>query len=308
MSNSNDPAPKPRQPKLRQPKLRQPERKPPARGDWPVVRALVPVADAFLVSGYGTAGIVRRQPDGLLACAFFFLNLSNGGIELVFGKDDASEADVEFTLSEGTGDLPPFEEGPAELAARYVLGARAWGDGVREFTDDLKPFFSLLPKIPGGKRRQLQQLVNGERPLAHPGLLLAIEDLISPPPDPPDGREPIVATFVWFEVPDLAALRAELRCRPDEFALCGEPGAYEWIRPRKRHPEQRVPHGLLALSENGGGAPGEALAHTATLSHASQMVMRLRELTGGTARVIDADWDDVSQLRFVGPGMTFLPS
>src|SRR5262249_16694975 len=48
---------------------------PPAAAEWPIARAYVPVSDVWRATGFGTAGIVRRQPDGRHTLAMFTIKL-----------------------------------------------------------------------------------------------------------------------------------------------------------------------------------------------------------------------------------------
>src|SRR5215212_4441077 len=97
----------------------------PNRRSWPIVRAYVPVKDAWRVSGCGTAGIVRRQPDGALTYSIYNIELTKGGLTGAFGKDNESQEQVEESLMELADLMPPFEEGDPDLMARYVWGAYA---------------------------------------------------------------------------------------------------------------------------------------------------------------------------------------
>jgi len=57
--------------------------------EWPIVRAYVPPEDCWQSTGFGTAGIVRQQPDGKLASSFFIMGLTRGGLMNVFGHVDS---------------------------------------------------------------------------------------------------------------------------------------------------------------------------------------------------------------------------
>src|SRR5258706_12393137 len=76
------------------------ERREPNRRQWPIVRAYVPMEDVWRVSGWGTAGIVRRQPDGKLTYSIFTIDLSSGGLLEAFGADDRTEDDLQSSTSE----------------------------------------------------------------------------------------------------------------------------------------------------------------------------------------------------------------
>jgi hypothetical protein len=83
----------------------------PDRSKYPLVRAIVPVRDAFAVSGYGTAAVVRRHPEDRLCYAMFFLNLSGGGIETMGGEDDVDQARVDEILNLSLPLMPPSTSG-----------------------------------------------------------------------------------------------------------------------------------------------------------------------------------------------------
>src|SRR5258705_13409793 len=98
--------------------LNQSQRPEPNRRAWPIVRAYVPVKDAWRVSGCGTAGIVRRQPDGALTYSIYNIELTKGGLTGAFGKDNESQEQIEESVMELADLMPPFEEGDADLMAR----------------------------------------------------------------------------------------------------------------------------------------------------------------------------------------------
>src|SRR5437667_10115412 len=77
-------------------RVRQQRQSTPDYSAWPLVRAYVPMEDCFRATGCGTAAVVRRRPDGTLISSFFDLQLMDGGLKDVFGKDEhPDEADVD---------------------------------------------------------------------------------------------------------------------------------------------------------------------------------------------------------------------
>src|SRR5882672_2795082 len=72
----------------------------PDRRSWPIVRAYVPMQDAWKASGCGTAGIVRRQPDGGLTYSIFTIELSKGGLTGAFGAENKTEEEVAVHLED----------------------------------------------------------------------------------------------------------------------------------------------------------------------------------------------------------------
>jgi hypothetical protein len=276
MSKRRDPNPSPRR------------RKPaaPRRSTWPIFRAYTPIPDAFRVSGYGTAGIVRVQPNGKLSSAFFMLNLSGSGVDLMFGKDDETPDTVEALLRAGYRDLPPWQEGPADLAARYVWGAHALTQDEVDYPDEARRYLDMLPKFPGRRRQwRVSQMFAMHPPIASEELLIAIDDLVLIHGETPSHQEVAVATFMELEVADLAAVREAIRLRPEDFEQrdSSTPDLFVWIKPRTRFPEERAGHGLIELRES------SVWAHAPTLSTASQLVTIVSALSNGSSRLIGVD-------------------
>src|SRR5436305_628633 len=75
------------------------EHLPPDRLSWPVVRAYVPLRESWLATGHGTAGVIRRRPDGKWATAFFPISLLRSGITSMFGKNGEAPADREDMMT-----------------------------------------------------------------------------------------------------------------------------------------------------------------------------------------------------------------
>jgi hypothetical protein len=290
----------------------------PDRSQWPIVRAYTPVPDAFAVSGFGMAGVVRRQPDGRFCFVMFLLNLSVGGIESMFGKDDfATVEELEQVLREATVRLPPWQPGPPELAARYVRGAFAWGRNCVDYPAAARDYLKMVPPLPGAPKRSdrwLVQMYLQEPALLSSDLLAAIEWLVEGPTDNeiPRGKEMAVATFMEFDVDDPPALRRVIESRPKDFhrvesnehgdAFDGD--AFYWIKPRRKHPGQRVPHGLIVLNRYD---KNPVRAQAPTPSGASLLVMLLNELTDKRVRLRHVEWDEIDTLSFLPPGATVVP-
>lgn len=293
MSKRRDPNPSPRRPKPTVPR----------RSTWPIFRAYTPIPDAFRVSGYGTAGIVRIQPDGKLSSAFFMLNLSGSGIDLMFGRDDETPDTVESLLRAGYRDLPPWQEGPADLAARYVWGAHALTQDEVDYPDDARQYLDMLPKFPGRRRQwRVSQMFMMHPPIASEELLIAIDDLVVIHGETPSHQEVAVATFMEFEVADVALVREAICRRPEDFEPHhpSAPNLFTWITPRKRFPAERAAHGLIELRET------RVSAHAATLSHASELVTIVSTLSNGSSRLIEVDWHGPERLLISPPGMRLI--
>lgn len=271
---------------------------------WPIIGAYVPNADAWAVSGFGAAGIVRRQPDGKIAYCFYTFSLIEGGFTGAFGKDDAADEDVESALKDVAAHLPPIVAGPAQLASCYVHGAYAMSAAAgAQWSDEIRRYLSMLPPIPGTRQWWLQQFV-GEGGLAPAGLVTYLEKHPSPP-EVPRGKEMQIATFVSMAVADSRGLLLELKSRPDDFLeLPDSPDAamFHWMKERRVEPGRRVPHGVVAVASD------SVEAHAATLSLASLLITKLKALAPRESdlRLVRARWAEPSELRILAPGTTIL--
>jgi hypothetical protein len=117
---------------------------------WPIVRAYVPVEDVFRATGFGSAGVVRQQPNGKLRYSFFLFGLLDEGITSIFGKEDTTQDEIDGLLKRlGTG-IPPFQFGAAELAARYIWGAQtlSFDHGFDAIPESAR-YFALVPALSG---------------------------------------------------------------------------------------------------------------------------------------------------------------
>ena len=129
------------------------------RRSWPVVRAYVPVEDCFRATGCGTAGVLRRAPDGSLTSAFFTIELIRGGLMGAFGKNGTDDAETEAALRTMGASIPSLEPGSVDLAARYIWGAYAWSleRGRRWPTGMRKRYLDVAPLPDGTADSWLQQ-------------------------------------------------------------------------------------------------------------------------------------------------------
>jgi len=242
---------------------------------------------------------VRVQPNGRLSSAFFKLNRSGSGVDLMFGKDDETPDTVEALLRAGDRDLPPWQEGPADLAARYVWGAHALTQDEGDYPDESRQYLDMLPKFPGRRRQwRVSQMFAMHPPIASEELLIAIDDLVLVHGETPSHQEVAVATFMEFEVADIAAVRQAIRLRPEDFEpRPSAPNLFDWIKPRTRFPEERAVHGLIELRDT------SVWAHAPTLSTASQLVTIVSTLSNGSSRLVGVDWDGPEGLLIAPPGM-----
>ena len=274
----------------------------PDRRSWPIVRAYVPMPDAWRVSGWGLAGFVRRQPAGKLAYSLFVIDLSSGGLLEAFGAEDATEEALEASSSDMIDLLPPFVPGDADLAARYVWGAYAMSlaEGAVWSPELLQRHLNMVPTIGGTKNWWLQQF-------AEPGGLVP-SDLfevianILDGSEMPEGKEAVTAVTMSFDLPERDQLIEALRARPGEFeelAAVGESASFHWVRERTQAPGEWATHGLIAVVMN-----GEVFGHTANLSMAAKLVAELKRLTAGAIALKDVQWGGIDDLLIVPPGLT----
>jgi hypothetical protein len=277
------------------------ERREPNRRQWPIVRAYVPMEDAWKVSGWGTAGIVRRQPDGKLSYSIFTIDLSSGGLLEAFGTDDRTEEELEESSGEMIDLLPPFVLGEADLAARYVWGAYSMSlaEGAVWSPELLQRHLNMLPAIGGTKKWWLEQFV-GPRGLVPPELFEVIADILDQG-EMPEGKEALTAVLMDFDLPETSGLLAALRSRPGEFEECApvaDAYNFQWIRERTCSPGEYVPHAVIGVMKD------KVFGHTANLSMAAKLVAKLKKLTAGAIELIDVEWGGVEDLMLVPPGLT----
>lgn len=93
---------------------------------WPVIKVYVPCPEIWNVCGFGSAGVVQKQPDGLLSLTMFELSLIDGGVMEACHEGDLTPRQMEDFL-EGVGHhLHPWQEGPPDLASRYIWEPTPW--------------------------------------------------------------------------------------------------------------------------------------------------------------------------------------
>ncbi len=142
--------------------LRSAEPLPPEAASWPLIRAYAPVADVWRATGLGTAGVVRRQPDGRYASVFCTLYLLQHGIEMALGWPDATLQETDERIAALRDMIPPMTESSIEEAAFYAWGAFA----LNELESDpfppevIEQYLSLLPR-PAGSLRELRDALIG---------------------------------------------------------------------------------------------------------------------------------------------------
>jgi hypothetical protein len=263
---------------------------------WPIVRAYVPQYEAWMATGMGTAGIIREQPDGWWASAYFFIGLFHGGIENMFGKPD-TDAEEEGEFLKGLGDMvPPYVEGDPELAARYIWGAYAWSSQMGyEFPEEQsRPFLGLVPRLSGTRNWWLQQFIDDKTGLVPAGLLKAML-ANEMPEDIPEGKEVVIFTEAEFVLADAEEALRRLRKAKPEFQPGGEDdeGAETFVftreYPRKHWSPLRFLGGRQAIGDV--RVTGGKLVTTANvLSMETRLIARLKEILGDAIELKRAAW------------------
>jgi hypothetical protein len=263
--------------------------------------------DAWRVSGYGTAGVVRWRPNGRTISTFAQFSLINGGIENMWGFDDHELADIEDVLATSAGIIPPVEEGPEELAADFIAGAYAlsqMNDMEWDNEDELVRRYLGLMRPPGTDPLAWFLRFVGPGGLAPAKLWRKVAELIDVQESSPKGRELAIATMIKFEGVAPSEFARILSQRDQEFVPSpnGTPRLLTlyWMRQRKVEPGRKVPHGEIVFRRN------TIEAAVGTLSMASICVECFKQLSGGALRVKDVAWKDWTALRFPPPGASFL--
>jgi hypothetical protein len=274
---------------------------------WPIVRAYVPVEDVFRVSGLGTAGIVRRRPDGRCAWAMFRIDLMEHGLGMMFGKDDEPIKKIDQALEEMRDVLPPFEAGTPELAAAYIWGAWALAEAEGSgFPPHLTAsYLGLLPRLPGSSESWLNRLV-GPGGLSSPDLVEIIRE--TPPPDEAgEGREFAIMTMMIFRLADAPSATLRLRTSsPDGQGFRFIPGEspendaivhFQWARPLPKGPRSMMPvRGDLQIQGWVDIEGDELRAVAMTLSMAARLVSNLKALLGDAIHLEHAHWTSPEEI------------
>jgi hypothetical protein len=274
--------------------------------NWPIEKVFVPVADIWKATGAGTVGIVRRGPSGNCWSCFAPIQLNMGGIQSFSGATDKPLQEIlDFHSKTSIQALvPPSEEGTAELVARYLWGAYAWGieQGGTWPPGTRKRFLNLFPTLAGGKDDWVRQFTKSD-PLVPANLLDAMRRFPSPP-DLPQGKEMIVVTLMIMDLPNPAQALAALRAKPATFlelAAEGETFAFHWVKERRVAPGKKVTHGAIRIG------PNELTLEGPTFSATAELAMRVRETVGTEPRLKKARWFDITRLTFPAPGLASIP-
>jgi len=271
----------------------------PEVGSWPVVRAYVPIEDAWRATGCGSAAVIRERPDGRWATGFFTMSLLDDGLMGMFGKDDDTPEKCESWLKQIRPMIPPMEEGPIELAAEYIWGAYALGQkkGLM-WPPQTNQFLSLVPKPPGTGKDWLRRLV-GPDGLTPPGLVKVIRE--NPvPEDIPEGKEIAIFTEMTFALESAEMVIEQLHERDPDFVHTGYEGEveiFDWTReyPKNHWSPLKTLGGRQILGSVRVG-PAQLIAEAKTLSMAARLVGILKEMFGEQIRLKETTWQSLSDL------------
>ena len=278
--------------------------------EWPIVRAYVPVPDVWQATGLGTAAIVRRQPDGKSAYAMFPIKLLERGIDMLLGKHDLSEQELDEELADLRDVFPPFEEGPPELAADYIWGARAYGEaeGFRFPPSQEAPFLALVPRPPGSAQEWRERLV-GRGGLAPPGLMRIVRQN-AVETDLPGNMEVVVFTEMTFDLDDARAAAERVRTgAPDAQGYRfnemdpdrDEVAAFDWVRPYpKGHWSPLRLLGGMQILGSVSITEGALVAEARTLSMAARLAGMLKARLGEGIRLQETRWSTPQELGATG--------
>jgi hypothetical protein len=264
--------------------------------NWPIVRAYIPPADCWTSTGFGTAGIVRQQPNGKLSSSFFVLGLMRGGLMSVFGHVDSDWEEIERDLRIKRHSIPPCVIGDTELATRYIWGAFAWSleDNLR-WPDELETqHLAIVPPLPGGRTRWLTQFVGptGLIPDDLYDLVKSYEPVLEP-----QEKEPLVFTEIVYGLVEQAGVLEKLRnagphILPMDQDLdtvyfeCTREFSNKKVAPLEPM-RSRQPVGSIRIQG------GKLLAEARALSLAAYLIGKLREYCGDAILFERTSWSDL---------------
>jgi hypothetical protein len=273
---------------------------------WPIERAFVPIDDIWRATGAGTVGIIRRSPGGECWSCIAPIQLNMGGITGFSGDMEKPLEKVLGFYQEMTQSclIPPSEEGPPELAARYLWGAYGWGldRGSTWPPGTRKRFLDLFPPLAGKKEDWIRQFVKVD-PLV-PNNVQEMLRRFATPDDVPEGKEVVVPTLMNLSLPDYDGAVAALRAKSVHFherPAEGDANVFHWMKERRVAPGRKVVHGAIRIK------PGEMTLEAATLSSAAELAFRVRETVGTGPRLQRARWVELTRLSFLPPGMVQVP-
>ena len=272
----------------------------PSYRQWPVVRAYVPVDEAWRVSGVGQAGIIRRRPDGMLFTSFFDFTLMDGGMRMMYGEDETTEEKVNAFVKDLAEVSPAMDEGPPDLAARFAWGAYALSvtEGYEWPREMSGRYLGLMPPLSGTQNWWLQQFI-GDSGLAPPGLWPVIQRLPRDE-DIPEDKELVVFTEMEFRLQDPAAAIAVLHTLEPEFRVLEEEGESLLLDYSRAYPKGHwSPLRLLGGRQSLGTVQIEGArmsAQSKVLSMSCAMVTKLKAALGDNMTLETTRWTDPASL------------
>jgi len=266
--------------------------------DWPVTLCVVPLADCWDATGLGCAAIERRQPDGRVSGAFFWLDLERDGVEQLFAVPDRDSGEMQAILTHMGDNVPPFTEGTVDVLSRYVWGAVAWSidAGCQWERGKLESALSLVPKPAGTPGDWIDGLV-GKHGLVSPRLLEII-DRGPLPEELPPGKGNVVLTDATFATESPAELVERLR---------GQGSPFKFVREKDGRAEFSLSHetvlkngrrlnpdmGTLTVYRD---AQPRVVASSVTLSKAARLIAALKKVAGDAVSLAETDWRDAVEL------------
>lgn len=266
--------------------------------NWPIVRAYVPPEDCWKSTGFGTAGIVRQQPDGKLASTFFNLGLMRGGLMGVFGHVDSDWEEVERDLRIQRHQIPPTTIGESTIAARYIWGAYAWSlDENLIWPEDLETqHLALVPPLPGSRSRWMGQFA-GPTGIIPPDLYDLIKAIDSGDEPVVEGKEPLVFTEIVYAVNDQAKLLENLRASAPHITPTDQDMDTVYFECTREFNAKRVmplePHRSRQAVGTVRLQGGKLLAEARSLSLAAYLIGKLREFVGEQIIFERTSWSDL---------------
>jgi hypothetical protein len=260
----------------------------------------VPEPWSWQTSGFGTAGVVREQPDGRCTYAFFWISLLDDGIKNMFGKDGDTTQELERFLRGLVPTMPPFEEGPAERAAEFIWGAYALGDerGI-SWPPEAEFYLAVVPKPPGDPAQWRERLV-GPHGLTPSGLVRVIEENPTPE-DIPEEKEVAIFTKATFRIRDQKGIVDILRNQEPELSYEGHhAGKERFVFTRAYPPGHESPFARMGGRQIMGDVavgPDRLIIEVQTLSRISRLISLLKPLLGD--RIVDLEdvkWTGAQEL------------
>ncbi len=260
---------------------------------FPILEAYAPIADVWSATGYGSAAILRKRPDGKLVEVSFKIDVREG-IGIASGKADLAPEEPRL-LQELEGEIPAFEAASAERAAEFIWGAYALNRYQSDILPGVEEFLRAVPRPPGDPSSWLKRFL-GPGGLTPTPLVELVHGL--PAKGFTDTMEPRVDTAMTFEFSSRArAIELLQACRP-EFSVTEadeQSTSFDWTR--KYPPGHWSPLAALGGRQIIGNVtvePRSLVARAHTLSMAARLAETLKVLLGAELRLRSVHWHDPS--------------